>query len=304
MPRTPVGGKLQRLLREVAIRRDLTTLVNNELSGLFTVEREIARGGAARVFLGRDQEGTAVAVKVLHPQLAVTVTGQRFVREVDLLRRIDHPNIARFLSFGETDLLIYYIMSYIEGPTLREHLAQARTVSESDTLHIANDLLDALSYAHGEGIVHRDVKPENIVLSPRGPVLVDFGIARAVALAGTDKLTRSGFVVGTSTYMSPEQIQGAEIVDQRSDLYSLGCVLFECVVGRPPFTAKQDPMLLKMHLEDPPPDLRELRPNVPEGLATAIDKALLKSQDDRWPSAAEMKAALSSASSLQPPASS
>ena len=176
------------------------------------------------MFLAKTNKGERVALKVLNPQLAVTVTGKRFVREVDFLRRMDHPNVARFLDFGETDLLIYYVMNYIHGPTLREHLTEVRKVSIEDTLRIASDLLDGIAYAHSQGIVHRDVKPENIVLAKTGPVLVDFGIAKAIQAAGMDRLTKSGFVVGTSSYMSPEQIQGASDIDHRSDLYSLGCV--------------------------------------------------------------------------------
>jgi serine/threonine-protein kinase len=269
------------------------TLVNDQLGDRFDVEREIARGGAARVFLARDANGDEVALKVLNPQLAVTVTGERFVREVEFLRRIDHPNIARYVDFGETDLLIYYVMNHIEGPTLRQHLTRVRRVSVEDTTRIGSDLLDALGYAHGEGIVHRDVKPENIVLSRLGPVLVDFGIARAVQVAGMDRLTRSGFVVGTSGYMSPEQIQGATDLDQRSDLYSLGCVLFECLAGHPPFRASREQAILRMHLEEDAPDIRTHREGVPEGLARAIDKAVVRERNDRWQDAAQMKDALS-----------
>ena len=233
-----------------------------------------------------------MALKVLNPQLAVTVTGKRFVREVDFLRRMDHPNVARFLDFGETDLLIYYVMNYIPGPTLREHLTQVRKVSIDDTLRIASDLLDGIAYAHSQGIVHRDVKPENIVLARTGPVLVDFGIARAIQAAGMDRLTKSGFVVGTSSYMSPEQIRGATDIDPRSDLYSLGCVLFECLAGRPPFHASREQAVLKMHLEDTPPDIRERRKDVPEGLAIAIGKAVMREREDRWQEAAHMKESL------------
>ena len=230
---------------------------------------------------------------MLNPQLAVTVTGKRFVREVDFLRRMDHPNVARFLDFGETDLLIYYVMNYIHGPTLREHLIQVRKVPIDDTLRIASDLLDGIAYAHSQGIVHRDVKPENIVLAKTGPVLVDFGIARAIQAAGMDRLTKSGFVVGTSSYMSPEQIQGASDIDHRSDLYSLGCVLFECLTGRPPFHATREQAILRMHLEEVAPDIRELRKDVPEGLAMAIQKAVMRERKDRWKEAAHMKESLS-----------
>ncbi len=245
------------------------------------------------MFLAMTNEGKRVALKVLNPQLAVTVTGKRFVREVDFLRRMDHPNVARFLDFGETDLLIYYVMNYIHGPTLREHLTEVRKVSIEDTLRIASDLLDGIAYAHSQGIVHRDVKPENIVLAKTGPVLVDFGIARAIQAAGMDRLTKSGFVVGTSSYMSPEQIQGASDIDHRSDLYSLGCVLFECLTGRPPFHASREQAVLKMHLEEAAPDIRAQRKDVPEGLAKAIEKAVMRERKDRWQEAAHMKESLS-----------
>ncbi|MCZ6917261.1 MAG: serine/threonine-protein kinase [Gemmatimonadetes bacterium] len=266
--------------------------MNDQLGDKFTIEREIARGGAARVFLARDEHGKTVALKVLNPQLAVTVTGKRFLREVEFLRRIDHANICRILGYGETDLLLYYVMNHVDGPTLRQHLAKSRRVSASDTQKIGADLLDALQYAHGEGIVHRDVKPENIVLSQTGPVLVDFGIARAVAVAGIDKLTRSGFVVGTSTYMSPEQIEGVSDIDHRSDLYSLGCVLFECLAGRPLFDGARDQIILRMHLEDEAPSILDVRPETPAGLAKAITKAVVRSRDERWSTAAEMREAV------------
>ena len=259
----------------------------------FTIDREIARGGAARVFHARNARGETVALKVLNPQLAVTVAGERFVREAKLLRTIEHANIAHFLDFGETDLLIYYVMDYIEGPTLRQHLTRVRKVPTDDTLKIASDLLAALSYAHGQGIVHRDVKPENIVLSRKGPVLVDFGIARAIQAAGMDRLTRSGFVVGTSTYMSPEQIQGLEDIDHRSDLYSLGCVLFECLTGRPPFHASREQAVLRMHLEELPPDVRDHRSDVPDGLAKAIGESVVRDREKRWQNAGDMRVALS-----------
>ena len=286
--------KLQRLLPGSAkIRRDLITLVRDQLGDEYTIEREIARGGAARVFLAHTADGRKIALKVLNPQLAVTVTGKRFVREVDFLRRMEHANIARFLDFGETDLLIYYVMDHIEGPTLREHLARVRRVSIDDTPKIAADLLDARSSAQEHGIVHRDVKPENVILSSPGTVLVDFGIARSIRWSGMDRLTRSRFVVGTSGYMSPEQIQGVADIDHRSDLYSLGCVLYECLSGRPPFHAPREQAVLKMHLEEAPPNVGDHRKNVHPGLATAIGRAVVRDREDRWPDAMQMKEALS-----------
>ncbi len=266
--------------------------MRDALQGNYAVDREIARGGAARVFLAHAADGTSVALKVLHPELAVSVTADRFLREISFLSKIEHPNIASLIDYGESDWLVYYVMSYVPGPTLREHLERVRQVSPSDTYRIARDLLAALEYAHAMGIVHRDVKPENVVLSETGPVLMDFGIARAIAQSGQDRLTRSGFAVGTSTYMSPEQVSGAEDIDHRSDVYSLGCVLFECLAGRPPFVSSREELILSMHHQENPPTVTEFREDAPEPLVALIGRALEKERENRWQTAAEMMAAI------------
>ncbi|HXI20026.1 MAG TPA: serine/threonine-protein kinase [Gemmatimonadales bacterium] len=273
--------------------RDLLPLVRQALGDRYTVEREIGRGGAARVFSATDATGRTVALKVLHPQLAASVTADRFLREIKYVSRLDHPSIARLTDYGEGEWIIYYVMDYVPGPTLRAHLDRVRRASISDTLHIANDLLSALACAHREQIVHRDVKPENIVLSPGGAVLVDFGIAKAVAEAGSDRLTRSGFAVGTSAYMSPEQIAGMEDIDARSDLYSLGCVLFECLAGRPPYDDPYDDLVLTKHQTADVPDVRNHRKDTPPALAQAILRSMAKVREERWPTAEAMQAAIS-----------
>jgi serine/threonine protein kinase len=267
-------------------------IVRDALAGRYEIEREMARGGAARVYAGRGSDGRPVAVKILHPELAVTVTADRFLREVDFLRRLEHRNICRVIDSGEAHFFIYYVMPMIEGPNLRQHLARARRATVSDTVRIARDLLDAVGYAHAQDIVHRDVKPENIVLSRDGAVLLDFGIAKAIADAGTTRLTRSGFTVGTSAYMSPEQIQGVEDIDQRTDIYSLGCVLFECLAGRPPFVHAREEMVLRLQQTEEAGDVRELRPDAPPPLSEAIARALRKDREERWPTAREMLAAV------------
>lgn len=272
--------------------RDLLPLIRHALDGRYTVDREIGRGGAARVYAATNATGQPVALKVLHPQLAATVTADRFLREVRFIARLDHPNIARLVDSGEDEWLVWYVMDFVPGPTLRQHLGQARKVSIADTLRIAQDMLSALSCAHAQRIVHRDVKPENIVLSPGGAVLVDFGIAKAVADAGSDRLTRSGFAVGTSAYMSPEQVGGIDGIDARSDLYSLACVLYECLAGRPPFDDPFEDHVLRKHLSAAVPDIREARPDTPAPLAAAITRALAKLPAERWPSAEAMRAAL------------
>jgi serine/threonine protein kinase len=275
----------------------MLSLVRQTLGDRYAIEREIGRGGAARVFLAQDREGRRVALKILHPELAVSVTAQRFLREISLLSKLQHPRIAQMLDYGEQDFLVYYAMRYIEGPSLRLELDRTRRCDVADTLRLARDLLGALGAAHAQGIVHRDVKPENIILAAEGAVLLDFGIAKAIAAFGTERLTRSGFTVGTSAYMSPEQVDGSQETDHRSDIYSLGCVLFECLAGKPPFQDPLEEAILRMHATRPAPEVRTLRDEVPRPLAEAIMRALEKAPGDRWPSASAMLAALGAVAS-------
>jgi serine/threonine protein kinase len=271
------------------VRPQLLGLVQHTFADQFHVEREIGRGGDARVFLAYDRTGRKVALKILHPEFLESVAAERFLREIKLVSRLNHPRIAGLLDSGERDWFVYLAMAFIEGPTLREALGGHRKLSVSDTLRVARDLLDALGHAHQLGIVHRDVKPENVVISPsRGAVLLDFGIARAIVTSISREITRAGLTVGSSSYMSPEQINGEQKIDGRSDLYSVGCVLFECLAGRPPFVWRKEAVVLQLHLTEPAPDVRTIRPDVPPDLANAIAKALAKQPGERWQSAAEM----------------
>ncbi len=242
--------------------------------------------------MARGPAGEQLALKVLHPQLAASVTAERFLREIKVVSRLVHPRIARLVDFGESEWLLWYMMEYVDGPTLRQQLERTRKLSIADTIHIGHDMLGALACAHGRDVVHRDVKPENIMLARAGAVLLDFGIAKAISEAGSDRLTRSGFAVGTSAYMSPEQISGYEGIDPRSDLYSLGCVLFECLAGRPPFDDPFEDMVLTKHQTAPIPNLLEYRPDCPPQLVGAITRALAKLREERWPTADAMRAAL------------
>jgi serine/threonine protein kinase len=270
----------------------MLALVRQAFQGRYDVDREIGKGGNARIYLARDPAGSQVALKILHPELLVSVAADRFLREIKLASQLQHPHIARLLDSGERDWLVYYVMTFVEGPTLREFLAIHGKLPLSDTVRLATDLLDALDHAHSRGIIHRDVKPENVVLSSQGAVLLDFGIARAVVASGSDRLTRSGIAVGTSTYMSPEQITALKEIDHRSDIYSLGCVLYECVTGQPPFAHRNEAVVLQLHLTQPPTDIRSLRPETPPELATGIAKALAKAPEERWQTAAAMRDAL------------
>jgi serine/threonine protein kinase len=270
----------------------MLALVRQAFEGRYEVEREIGKGGNARIFLAREPGGQAVALKILHPELLVSVAADRFLREIKLASQLNHPHIAHLLDSGERDWLVYYVMTYVEGPTLRDMLTQRTRLSVPDTLRVADNLLDALEHAHAHGILHRDVKPENVVISPQGAILLDFGIARAVWASGSDRLTRSGIAVGTSTYMSPEQITALQEIDLRSDLYSLACVLFECLAGQPPFAHRNEAVVLQMHLTQPAPDLRTIRPEVPAELALGLGRALAKTPEERWQSATAMRDAL------------
>jgi eukaryotic-like serine/threonine-protein kinase len=275
------------------VRPQLLGLVQHTFADQFHVEREIGRGGDARVFLAYDRSGRKVALKILHPEFLDSVAAERFLREIKLVSRLNHPRIAGLLDSGERDWFVYLAMAFIDGPTLREALGSGRKLSVSDTLRVARDLLDALRHAHQLGIVHRDVKPENVVICPgRGAVLLDFGIARAIVTSISREITRAGLTVGSSSYMSPEQINGDQKIDGRSDLYSVGCVLFECLAGRPPFVWRKEAVVLQLHLTEPAPDVRTIRPDVPPDLANAIAKALVKLPEERWQSAAEMQEVL------------
>lgn len=275
--------------------RDLLPIVRKALAGRYSVDRELGRGGTSVVYLAQDSAGQDVALKILRPELCATVSADRFLREIRLIARLDHPKVGRLIDSGEQDWLVYYVMPYLEGPTLKQALDLRRFLPPEDALRIGGDLLDALSHAHAHQVVHRDVKPDNIILARPGAVLLDFGIARAVALSGTDRLTRSGVAVGTSSYMSPEQVLGLEEIDPRSDLYSVGCVLYECLAGRPPFHHRNEVVVLRMQQSEPPPDLLRLAPSTPPSMAMVIMKALAKQREERWGSADEMLQALRNA---------
>lgn len=274
--------------------RDLIKRVQEALGGRYKVITAIGRGGNATLFGAFDEQGNKVAIKVLHPELAVSVAADRFLREIRYASQLDHPHIAPLLDSGETDYLLWFVMPFVAGETLRQSLRRDRTLPVERAVRIATEVLDALGHAHDHGLAHRDIKPDNIVLSaPDGAaVLVDFGIARAIASSGEDRVTRSGFVVGTEEYMSPEQAGGSSEIDGRTDIYSLGVVLFEALTGRPPFSAASAAAVLDMQQHAAAPELRKLRRDVPRALSDTVMKALSKAREARWQSAAEMRQAL------------
>ena len=274
--------------------RDLIKRVQEALGARYTVITAIGRGGNATLFGAFDPQGRKVAIKVLHPELAVSVAADRFLREIRYASQLDHPHIAPLLDSGETDYLLWLVMPFVAGETLRKALRRESRLPIERAVRIATEVLDALGHAHAHNLAHRDIKPDNIVLSePTGAaVLVDFGIARAIASSGEDRVTRSGFVVGTEEYMSPEQAKGSTEIDGRTDLYSLGVVLFEALAGRPPFSAASAAAVLDMQQHAAAPDLRKLRRDVPRALSDTVMKALSKAREARWQTAPEMRQAL------------
>ena len=214
---------------------DVLDTLRARLAPSYDVEREIGAGGMARVFLAVEQHPhRRVAIKVLDPQVSTRLLRERFIREVDLSSKLSHPYIVPIFSAGEVDGLFYYVMPYVEGESLRHRLLEERTLPLETALHIARDVADALAFAHAQGIIHRDIKPENILLSGNHAIVADFGIARAISAAGSLTLTQAGQPIGSPGYMSPEQAMALGDLDARTDIYSLGCVLFEMLAGEPP----------------------------------------------------------------------
>ena len=265
------------------------------VSNRYRIERELGRGGMAIVFLAEDlKHRRMVALKVLEPDLAHAIGPERFLKEIEIAARLTHPHILSLHDSGEADGLLYYVMPYVEGESLRGRLNREKQLPLEDVTQILEDVADALSHAHSFGVIHRDIKPENIMFQAGHAVVTDFGIARAVDAAGGDRLTETGLAVGTPFYMSPEQSSGTQELDGRADLYSLGCVAYEMLGGEPPFTGPTPQAILARHSIDPVPNLRTLRATVPEPMQAAIEQALAKVPADRFATPKEFAKALTS----------
>jgi tetratricopeptide (TPR) repeat protein len=265
---------------------------NRVLADRYRIEREIGRGGMAVVYLATDMKlDAAVAVKVLDRELAASLGTERFNREIRITAGLRHPNILSVFDSGEIDGVPFCVMPYVEGETLDARIQREGPLPIDEACTIAREVADGLAYAHGQGFVHRDVKPANILLSHGHAWLADFGIARAIDAAAHDRLTTTGLTVGTASYMSPEQA-GGEAVDGRSDIYSLGCVLYEMLAGAPPFAGPSARAILARHLADTVPELRTVRETVPPALESAIRRAMAKLPADRFQDAAELGQAL------------
>jgi serine/threonine-protein kinase len=259
----------------------------------YTIQHELGRGGTAFVFLAHDlKHDRPVALKVLRPEIAVALGVERFLREIRLAAQLQHPHIMPLYDSGEAGGWLYYVMPYVEGRSLRQRLEEGGPLPLEDALRITREVCDALSYAHRQGIVHRDIKPENILLTAQHALVADFGLARAITAAGGEKLSETGITVGTPAYMSPEQAGAEDRIDGRSDVYSLGCVLYEMLTGGPPFTGPNAQAVLARHAVDPVPPLRTVRKAVPVHLERAVMQALEKVPADRFPTADQLARAV------------
>lgn len=291
-----VPAALERLKRVVA---DTDTL-QLALQGRYRIERELGQGGMSTVYLATDfRHDRRIALKVVRPDIRGSLAAERFQREIRIAGQLQHPHILPIFDSGEAAGFLYYVMPYVEGETLDSRLKREGQLPVDDALRITREVAEALEYAHGRGVVHRDIKPGNILLSGDHASIADFGIARAMTAAGTDSVTETGVAVGTPSYMSPEQGFGHEL-DGRSDIYSLGCVLYEMLAGSPPFIGPNAQVALARHAVDTAPPLRTARPAVPAGTAAVIEKALAKTPADRWRSAAEFAAALERSTTARP----
>ncbi len=267
--------------------------LSKALEGRYKVERELGRGGMATVYLAEDfRHGRDVAIKVLHPELASALGNDRFLREIRLAARLNHPNILPLFDSGEADGFLYYVMPYIDGESLRDRLNREQQIPLDDSLAIARAVAGALDYAHRNRVVHRDIKPENIMLHEGQAMVMDFGIGKALSAAGPDTLTQVGMVVGTPAYVSPEQAAGEIDIDGRSDQYSLGCVLYEMLSGERPWSGPTAQAVLQKRFIEPPPVLSRVIKDLPDEIDSAITKSLAQDPAARFTSSGEFARAL------------
>ena len=280
---------------------DPSERLRSSLADRYRIDRRIGEGGMAVVFLATDlKHGRDVALKVFRPELASAMGAERFLREIEIASRLHHPHILQLYDSGETDGLLYYVTPYVKGESLRDRLDREPQLPLADALEITREVGDALGHAHAQGLVHRDIKPGNILLGSGHALVADFGIGLAVGEEG-DRLTRTGVSVGSPAYMSAEQMAGDTAVDNRSDIYSLGCVLYEMLAGEPPYSGSTPQAVLAKKASDTIPSIRVLRETVPEAVDAAISRALSKVPADRFASTQEFVEALHESSSHTSP---
>jgi len=277
-------------------RLGIATPLGRALGDRYRLDRELGSGGTATVYLAEDlKQRRQVAVKVLKPEVAAVLGPARFLHEIEVAARFTHPHILPLHDSGEADGFLYYVTPYIEGESLRQHLERQKQLPIEEAVRITRQVAGALDYAHRHGVVHRDIKPENILMQEGEPLVADFGLARALAASNAAGLTQTGIILGTPAYMSPEQITGRGDLDERSDLYSLGCVLYEMLAGEPPFAGPPVDAALSRRLTDSPPRVSNVRPMVPPGIDAAVAKALARTPADRFATISRFAEALATA---------
>src|SRR5512140_1898440 len=253
------------------------TRLGAALADRYRIERELGAGGMATVYLAHDlKHDRDVAIKVLHPDLGAALGGERFLSEIRTTARLQHPHILPLLDSGEADGLLYYVMPLVTGETLRSRLDRDRQLPVDEAGRIAREVADALGYAHGLGVIHRDIKPENILLQGGHALVADFGIALAVQSAGGQRMTQTGLSLGTPQYMSPEQAMGEKQIDARSDIYALGAVTYEMLVGEPPFAGRSVQAIVARLITEEPREIATQRKAVPENVEATVMRALEK----------------------------
>jgi serine/threonine protein kinase/Flp pilus assembly protein TadD len=267
--------------------------VEKALSDRYEIERELGRGGMATVYLAKDRKhDRAVALKVLHPELSSSLGPDRFLREIKVAARLNHPHILPLHDSGEASGFLYYVMPYVEGESLRSRLNRDGKLPLDEALYLARGIAGALDYAHRHQVVHRDIKPENIMLHEGEAMVMDFGIAKAVSVAAGDTLTQTGMMVGTPAYVSPEQAAGEAVIDGRSDQYSLACMLYEILSGKKAFMGATAQQTLSRRFTDPVPSIRKVEPTVPDEIEEALTKAMSKEPRERYSTSGEFAKAL------------
>ena len=269
--------------------------LKKSLAGRYDLEREIGRGGMATVYLANDvKHGRDVAVKVLRPDLAASLGTDRFLREIQIAARLQHPHVLMLIDSGEKEGFLYYVMPFVDGESLRDRLVREKRLDHTVAIPLIKQVADALGYAHRQGVVHRDIKPENILFSQGHPVVADFGIAKAISTAGPEHLTRTGFPIGTPGYMSPEQAAGRTDLDAKTDVYSLAAVFYEMVIGEPPGMWVTDDCVELLRLVDAPPDHRTRLDSMPGAVEQALVRGLALRTRHRFETPPEFAAALES----------
>lgn len=267
--------------------------VKEALSDHYDIEYLLGKGGMSLVYKGTARtDGRDVAVKVFRPEFAITLLRDRFHQEVLILSTFRHPNILPLLDSGESEYLVYYVMPFAREGTLNQRIERERRLSLDDTIAVTRAIAAALDYAHQHEVIHRDVKPENVVFDEGRTMLCDFGIARAVVHAGGERISTSGLIVGTPEFMSPEQAAGRMDLDFRTDVYALACTVYDMLAGEPPFTGRSQQAIRAKHIREHPPSLRVVRPDLPQHVEDAVMRGLAKRPEDRCGSAGELAAGL------------